>query len=253
MGLRVAGDKTFNVVEAILCQKSAYFRNLLKLDLTTNPKNTIDLGDVSIEVMTSFMCWLYHDNMWYLNKDSFEDCPSLGELGHLIDIYIFATKYDTIGLRNACVRCFFKFAEIDETPPKEFTTETWQVLGKAFSSLPRTAKFYGPLLGWLCFNLTDKPPKFDDAAFVRMVASLPTAVLMEILKVYTDDVAFDFMEASLPNPVLIEMLRVYTQLEGRKKTCADAYEYGRAEHWLEPDESAGMSLFIPTILDRSRG
>lgn len=107
------------------------------------------------------------------------------------------------------------------TSPADFTAETWQALGKAFSSLPKTAKLYNLVLGWLCCSFSIGAPKFDDTAFGLMKVSLPTHVLTKIL-------------------------RAYTQRNDENKTCANLYVSGGLNGpWLEPDDDSGMSLSYP--------
>lgn len=177
MHFRLAGDKTVSILKAMLCRYSAYFRGLLHLDLS-NPLHTIDLEDVSIEVMTSLLGWLYHDNIYFLHKTQ-DQARSWEDLPHLVDIYIFADKYDFLQVRNRAVKYLKDDLISLGTDPKDFTTKTWQAVGKALNHLPQTAKFRALLLGWLCTRLLGKPD-FDAATFDRMAGSLPTHVFAEI-------------------------------------------------------------------------
>ncbi|KAJ8606407.1 hypothetical protein MRB53_040990 [Persea americana] len=207
----LAGDKTVSILKAMLCRYCSYFRGLLFLDLS-NPTNTIDLEDVSIEVMTSLLGWLYHKDLYFLHKTQ-DQARSFEDLSHLVDIYIFADKYDFVRIRNQCVKYLRQNLIPSGTFPKDFTTMTWQAFGKAFSHLPQTAKFRTLLLGYLCYYLLNSS-KFDTATFDRMAASLPTHVFVEISG-------------------------AFIKHEGPDDTCVQLYteNWKNPDYWQEPDDS----------------
>lgn len=215
MHLRLpAVGKTFSILKAMLCRYSAYFRGLLQLDLSLNPTNTIDLDDVSIEVMTSVLGWLYHDDLYFLHKNS--KPLDFKDLAHIVDVYIFADKYDCVGIRNVCAFHFQDIIGNDTAQPKDFTEEIWHAFDKAFTRLPETAKFRQFLLSWLCFTLKRKGAHFDGTAFDRMTNSLPPFVVTEIA-------------------------RSFVQQHGdTDPTYAGRYD-GDAAHWCESDDSPGIS------------
>lgn len=125
----------FTVSKAALCRHSAFFRGYFMIEnLDTS---AVIIEDVKATILQAYVFFIHEGEI------AFGDGQALG-LEHaslLVDLYIFADKYDTAILRNKIIRKFWVLvgeAELSEYP--------WAAIKKATHSLPVSANLFKVIL-----------------------------------------------------------------------------------------------------------
>lgn len=195
---------------------------MFKMKLQSNcDAEVIELDDVSPEVMSAIMRYLYYHDIKSVPGIAHEPeaCKSfqhkLGRciegLPTIVDIYIAADKYDFPGLRDKCVTHIFRMLipDSDNNCLGLWSAAIWTAYGKALTNLPATSKLHRLLLSWLCCDIQEN-------------------------RNLTDDV-LNSIRTLLPEIVLIEILRTLGSGSG-SSVAMELEDNGELEYWLEEEE-----------------
>lgn len=132
----------FVVNKALLSWFSDFFRGCSELQGAK--LSIIELKDVDAAILQGYVFYLYKRQIRFADGEK----TTLDHVPLLIDLYIFADKYDSMLHRNEVVDrvwVLLAYDEVDQWP--------WAAIGKAFSHLPVTAMLYKLLMADVCYVL----------------------------------------------------------------------------------------------------
>lgn len=130
------------VNKALLCSYSDFFRGFFEVQ--GSEVSVIELKDVSAAVLQGYVFYLCKLLIRFADGERM----SLDHMPLLIDLYIFADKYDSMFHRNQVVDrvwALLEYDQVDQWP--------WPAIGKAFTHLPVTAMLYKLLMAEVCYVL----------------------------------------------------------------------------------------------------
>ncbi|KAJ9666152.1 hypothetical protein H2201_003831 [Coniosporium apollinis] len=162
--VRVEGtEKSFLVDKALLCFYSVYFRNTCMGAFSEADERATRVEGTSLITFRRFMKWLYTRKIIvYANPK--EDRLDLAQRS-LLNLYIFADRYDVRHLRNNVMRAWVSLRV--QRPGRC----SYEVVVKAFGNLPTNSAF----CRFLVRDFGDRwVPRADDECERMLWSRLPT-------------------------------------------------------------------------------
>lgn len=148
--------QTYNILKAKLYEHSGFFRGLFACSTENDTLQPIDLNDTSAKVLQGIIANLYDQVLSFDNHDYGYGWSLTDDLAYLVDLYLFADKYDFQQVRNSCIKTVYEAIQRDKDSSLngfKLGDEIWPPLAKAFTGLPPTAKLHQLLLTWLCAQM----------------------------------------------------------------------------------------------------
>lgn len=162
----------FMVNKTLLCWYSAFFRGCFETQGTK--LSLIEMEDVNSAVLQSYIFYMYRHQIRFADGEK----PSLRHMPLLIDLYIFADKYDTVSHRNEILKEVWALLvnhQIGRWP--------WAAIGKAFDRLPVTAMLYKLLMTKVCAVLVGS----DRDRCSMIIAHLPPEAAVSVMHYLASD------------------------------------------------------------------